>query len=181
MTSMSAPNMPFATYCVRLQERIEQVYGIKVVTRDIPDPLTGDLNGLEIHIDHAVTAEQRLFLLAHLFGHTVQWNLDPGSFDLGAQYRPPVDEALFPKIIEYELEAARYGLTLFHEAGIRGMEAWFSSYTACDQAYLLHFYRAGEKGEFAAFWKDDAPVIAPKPIPPFTPKRRSFRMDGIVI
>ncbi|HXY24499.1 MAG TPA: hypothetical protein VEI73_07595 [Candidatus Acidoferrum sp.] len=178
---MRTNEITFAEYCGRVQRRLEQFYGIRVVSRDIPDPLTGDLDGLEIHIDQAVTEEQRLFLLAHLFGHTVQWNVDPGAFELGKQYRPPVDERLFPKILEYELEAARYGLELCHEAGISGIEQWFSAYTACDQKYLLHFYRTGEKGEFRSFWSDDAPVVQPKPIPPFTPTRRAFRMNGIVI
>jgi hypothetical protein len=173
--------IPFTDYCARVQQRIERFYGVRVVTRDIPDPLTGDLDGLEIHIDQAVTAEQRLFLLGHLFGHTVQWNLDPDAFEIGRQYRPPVDEGLFPKIMEYELEAARYGLALCHEVGISGMDAWFSAYTACDQVYLLHFYRTGEKGDFRSFWSNDASLIQAKPIPPFTPKRRTFRMDGIVI
>ncbi len=37
---------------VRLvQARIAGYYKIPVVTRDIPDPLTGDLDGAEIHID----------------------------------------------------------------------------------------------------------------------------------
>jgi hypothetical protein len=178
---MDTSQFTFGAYCQCVQQRIEQSYGVKVLTRDIPDPLTGDLDGLEIQIDQAVTQEQRLFLLAHLFGHTVQWNVDPGAFEIGRQYRPPVDERLFPTIIEYELEAARYGLALCHEAGISGIEQWFSNYTACDQKYLLHFYRTGEKGEFSKFWSDDAPLVQPKPIPGFTPLRRAFRMDGIVI
>jgi hypothetical protein len=61
--------IPFAQHCRRLQEHIEKDYGIRVVTRDIPDPLTGDLNGAEIHVDFNLTSEQRLFLLGHLFGH----------------------------------------------------------------------------------------------------------------
>ena len=178
---MKAPDIPFADDCALIQRRIELVYGIRVVTRDIPDPLTGDLDGLEIHIDHAVTAEQRLFLLAHLFGHTVQWNLDPGAFELGKQYRPPVAENLIPGIIEYEREAARYGLALCRDAGVNGIESWFSAYSACDQAYLRHFYRTGEKKDFCSFWVDDVPQVQPKAIPPFTPKRRGFRMDGVVI
>jgi hypothetical protein len=173
--------IPFAHYCMTVQRQIENRYGLRVVTRDIPDPLTGDLDGLEIHIDYAVTHEQCLFLLTHLFGHTVQWNVDPGAFELGRKYRPPVDEQLFPEIIEYELEAARYGLSLLHEVGIRDVDPWFSAYTACDQAYLLHYYRTGEKGDFQGFWSDNVPLVAPKPIPKFIPARRAFRMDGIVI
>ena len=173
--------IPFAEYFARVQERLEHTYSIRVVIRDIPEPLIGDLDGLEIHIDQAVTQEQRLFLLAHLFGHTVQWNLSPEAFEIGRHYKPPVEEQLFPKIIEYELEAARYGLELCHEAGVRGIEDWFSAYTACDQKYLLHFYRTGEKGDFRSFWSNDAPLVQPKLIPPFTPAKRALRMDGIVI
>ena len=54
--------IPFADYCRQVEQRMEPAYGVRVITRDIPDPLTGDLNGEEIHIDCAVTAEQRLFL-----------------------------------------------------------------------------------------------------------------------
>ena len=178
---MSANNAATMAQCSRVQQRVEQFYGVKVVTRDIPDPLTGDLDGLEIHIDFAVTPEQRLFLLAHLFGHTVQWNSDPSAFEIGRQYQPPVDERLFPKIIEYELEAARYGLALCHQAGVCEIEQWFSNYTECDQKYLLHYYRTGQKGDFYSFWSENVPLVQPKAIPPFEPVRRAFRMDGIVI
>jgi hypothetical protein len=178
---MKTIEIPFPDCADRVQHRIEQHYGIRVVTRDIPDPLTGDLDGEQIHIDYAITPEQRLFLLAHLFGHTVQWNVDPGLFELGKQYKPPVDERLFPAIIEYELEAARYGLQLCEEAGISGIEHWFSAYTACDREYLLHFYRTGEKGDFRSYWSDNVEIVRPKKIPPFTPQKRAFRMDGIVI
>jgi hypothetical protein len=172
---------PFEKYSGRTQKHLERRYGIQVVTRDIPDPLTGDLDGLEIHIDYAVTPEQRLFLLGHLFGHTVQWNVDPASFEIGRRYQPPVQEDLIPGIIAYEREAAGYGLALLHEAGIADVDPWFCDYTACDQAYLLHFYLTGEKGVFSDFWRPHAPIIEAKTIPRFTPTRRSFRMDGIVI
>ena len=173
--------IPFAVYSVRVQDYLEHFYGIRVVTRDIPDPLTGDLDGSEIHIDDAVTPEQRLFLLGHLFGHTVQWNVDPGSFEIGRQYQPPVNENLIPAIIAYEGEAAGYAIQMFHQIGITDIDEWFSAYTACDQAYLLHFYRSGEKRDFRTFWLDDAPQILPKPVPLFTPTKRVFRLDGVVI
>lgn len=173
--------LPFAEYAQRVQEHLERDYGIPVITRDIPDPLTGDLDGAEIDVDYAITAEQRLFLLAHLFGHTVQWNMNESAFDLGRQYKPPVDEALIPEVLAYEGEAASYGLMLLHQIGITDVDQWFSNYTASDQAYLLHFYRTGDKGEFSTFWKEGAALIEPKPIPTFKPTKRVFRMDGVVI
>jgi hypothetical protein len=172
---------PFDEYSARLQKHLENVYGIRVVTRDIPDPLTGDLDGAEIDIDNAVTPEQRLFLLAHLFGHTVQWNVNPDLFEIGRQYRPPVNEDLIPAVVAYEREAACYGLSVLHEIGIMEIDQWFCDYTACDQAYLLHFYRTGERRNFRSFSTGSAPLLQPQPIPPFTPTRRTFRMDGIVI
>ena len=74
---MDSLEIPFDEYSARVQKHLEDVYGIRIVTRDIPDPLTGDLDGAEIDIDYAVSPEQRLFLLAHLFGHTVQWKCEP--------------------------------------------------------------------------------------------------------
>lgn len=178
--NLSMP-IPFTEYAARVQEHLERDWGIPVVTRDIPDPLTGDLDGAEIDVDYAVTPELRLFLLGHLFGHTVQWNVNESAFDLGRQYKPPVDEKLFPEVLAYEGEAARYGLQLLHQIGIADVDQWFSNYTASDQAYLLHFYRTGDKGEFKNFWREGAPLIEPKPIPEFKPKKRVFRMDGVVI
>ncbi len=173
--------LPFAEYCARAQDRIERVYGIRVVTRDIPDPLTGDLDGAEIQIDYAVSPDLRLFLLAHLFGHTVQWNVDEQAFALGQPQMPPVAEELLPPLLNYEREAAAYGLSLLHDAGILEADQWFFDYTACDQAYLFHYYRTGEKRNSQSFWPDRGAPVEPRPIPAFRPTRRVFRQDGIVI
>lgn len=166
---------------MRAAERIEQRYGVSVVTRNIPAPLIGDLNGAEIHIDPGVTAEQRLFLLAHLFGHTVQWNLSPDAFELGMTRQPPVPEALLPILLDYEREAAGYGLALLHECGILEADQWLADFSACDLAYLMHFYRTGEKLDPASFWRASVPLLEARPIPAFVPKRLVFRSNGVVI
>jgi hypothetical protein len=173
--------IPFANYAATVQERIEKVYGIPVITRDIPDPLTGDLNGAEIHIDVAVTPEQRLFLLAHLFGHTVQWNVIPGAFEMGQPRNPPVSEDLLPALLEYERESAGYALGLLHEAGITEADQWLADYAACDAGYLRHFYLTGEKCDFLSFWRDGAAAVEARAVPQFIPQMRYFRADGIVI
>ena len=178
---MDSIGIPFDEYSARVQKHLEDVYGIRIVTRDIPDPLTGDLDGAEIDIDYAVSPEQRLFLLAHLFGHTVQWNVNPALFEIGRRYEPPVNEHLISAVMAYEREAAGYALTMLHEIGITDADQWFCDYTACDQTYLLHFYRTGQKRDFRSFWASNAPLIKPQPIPHFMPTRRVFRMDGIVI
>jgi len=177
----SPGDLPFLELSARAEESIERRYHVRVVTRDIPDPLLGDLNGAEIHIDFAVTPEQRLFLLAHLFGHTVQWNVSPEAFEIGKTRQPPVDEALMPAILAYEKEAAAYGLALLHETGIREADQWLSDYSACDLAYLTHFYRTGEKRDPRSFWRSSVPPVEPRAIPRFTPTRLVFRGNGVVI
>ena len=92
-----------------------------------------------------------------------------------------MDEKLFPAVLAYEGEAASYGLGLMHEIGITDVDQWFSNYTSADQRYLLHFYRTGDKGEFHEFWREHAKLVEPKEIPKFVPRRRVFRMDGVVI
>lgn len=173
--------IPFAEYGLKVERHIETAYGVRVITRDIPDPLTGDLNGAEIHIDDAVTPEQRLFLLAHLFGHTVQWNVDPGAYDLGQPRKPPVSLDSLPSLMDYERQAARYALGLLHETGITTLDQWFADYAACDAGYLQSFYLTGEKRDFLTFWQGGTPAIEPQAVPPFTPVLRPFRSDGIVI
>ncbi len=171
----------FGTYGEVVERFLEERYGIRVVTRDIPDPLLGDLDGAEIHIDHAVTEEERLFLLAHLFGHTVQWNVREGALELGKPQQPPVTEVLLEEILAYEREAAGYSLAMLHAAGVRSLDQWLSDYTATDLAYLSHYYRTGEKGSFWDFAVSGAAPLSPIAVPEFRPVRKAFRMDGIVI
>ncbi len=54
-------------------------------------------------------------------------------------------------------------------------------FAACDAAYLMHFYRTGEKPAFRLFWQGGAPLLTPQPIPPFQPTRWISRYDGTVI
>jgi hypothetical protein len=177
----SASPLPFPELAARVQQLIEHRYGLTVVTRDIPDPLIGDLDGAEIEIDYAVTPEQRLFLLAHLFGHTVQWNTNPEGFGMGLLLTPPVEEERLPTLMGWEREAARYGLELLHQGGIFEADQWLSDYSACDLAYLANFYRTGEKPDALTFWQANTPLLEARPIPAFTPLRRAFRREGVVI
>ena len=173
--------IPFGEYCERVQHHIESAYGIPVITRDVPDPLTSDLNGAEIHIDFSLTPEQRLFLLAHLFGHTVQWNVRPDGYELGKPQQPPVAQDALAPLMDYEREAASYAVALFHDIGITEVDQWLADYSACDTAYLRHYYSTGEKQEFLTFWRESTPLLHGQPIPPFTPAKRLLRSDGIVI
>lgn len=173
--------IPFAEAGARVEAHLVRRYEIEVVTGAVGGNFIGDLDGAEIRIDPACGPEQRLFLLGHLFGHTVQWNTDASAFRLGQPQAPPVDEDLLPALLAYEREAAAYGLALLVEAGAGPVVPWYSDYSACDLEYLMHYYRTGEKGEFGSFWRPGRPPLALKPIPAFRPARRVFRATGVII
>jgi hypothetical protein len=167
----------------RVEPYIERQYGIPVVIADVANPFTGDLDGGEIRVDHDIDAEEAVFILVHLFGHTVQWNLSERAREIGAlvvRDRPPAP-ALLAELEEYEREAARYSLQLFHDAGVTDLDDWLSDFAACDLAYLRHFYITGEKRPFKSFWVSGAPRLTPKAIPPFEPRVWRSRWDGVVI
>lgn len=178
--------MPFSSE--RLQEvfnlveqHVETRYGIPVRVTDVPHPFTGDLDGAEIQIDHDQGLEDALFILVHLFGHTVQWNVCEDARELGlADQENPSDEEL-EQIREYEVQACGYSMQLFHELGIDDFDQWLSDFAACDYAYLEHFYRTGEKKPFRDFWRDGTPCIGPRPIPEFAPTRWRTRWGGVVV
>jgi hypothetical protein len=159
---------------------IERRYGLPVVITDVPDPFTGDLDGATILVDHDLDAEEALFILVHLFGHTVQWNVSPSDRELGLlEIKAPSDE-LLAALARYEEDAARYSLQLFRDAGVRDLDQWLANFAACDIAYLLHFYRTGEKRSFRSFWREDAPLLAPLEIPMFRPTKWVARSGTVI-
>jgi hypothetical protein len=164
----------------RLERLIEERYRLPVIITDVPDPFTGDLDGEKILVDHDLDAEEALFILVHLFGHTVQWNVSPEDRALGLlEVKDPTDE-LLAALERYERDAACYSLQLFHEAGVHDLDQWLANFAACDIAYLLHFYRTGSKLEFRSFWRDLAPGLTPLPIPAFKPTKWIARSGTVI-
>ena len=165
----------------RVEPYVERRWDVPVRIRDVPNPFTGDLDGAEIHIDHDLLAEDAVFNLVHLFGHTVQWNVNARAREIGSVVHVRPGEALLAELARYEEEACRYSLQLFHDAGVPDLDQWLADFAACDGAYLTHFYRTGEKRPFRGFWRDGMPRLTPLPIPEFTPVRWISRLEGIVV
>lgn len=165
----------------RLERHIEDRYGIPVVLTDVPHPFTGDLDGEEIRIDYENDPEEALFILVHLFGHTVQWNVSERAREIGQLAVREPSDALLAELAGYERDAARYSMALVHQAGIAGLDQWLSDFSACDVAYLLHFYRTAEKHPFRSFWREGSPLITPLALPHFQPTRWWSRWEGVVI
>ncbi len=156
----------------RLERHIEDRYGLPVMISDVVDPNTGDFDGMQIQVDYDLEFDLAVFILAHLFGHTVQWAVDDDARELGTRYgveAPPPE--LFEAIRLYEEEAARYGLQLFHEAGLADLDQWLCDWSVADWRYLEHFYRSGEKLEFRPLLEPGTPLLEPLPIPHFQPRK----------
>jgi hypothetical protein len=165
----------FEEVYARVTRFVGERYGVRVTVRDVAAPAKADLDGAEIVIGRGNDAETRLFLVAHLFGHTVQWNTSDEDRRLGMTRPVNPDAACLDRLEAYEREACAYSQQLLHEAGIRDLDGWLADTSACDFAFLRHFYLTGERRPFAHFWRAGSPKLEPIPIPPFTPRdwRRS--------
>jgi len=157
----------------RARRAVEEEYGIRVYIGDVPDPNTGTFDGSEIGVDFANDLEMSLFVLVHLFGHTVQWNTVPAYRTIDARVRPGAAPEVIDEARTYEQNASRYGLALMHRAGIRDRDRWISDWWASDWRYLSTFYATGKLPVWAECRIHDgaAPLLTPLEIPPFTPKR----------
>lgn len=156
----------------RLERHIEDRYGLPVMISDVAHPNTGDFDGMSIQVDYDLDLDLGVFILAHLFGHTVQWAVDDAARELGTRYGvdPPPPE-LVEKVRQYEEEAARYALQLFREADLEDFDQWLCDWSAADWRYLEHFYRTGDKLDFRQLLEAGSEVLEPLPIPHFVPKR----------
>jgi hypothetical protein len=163
-----------------LERVVEDRWGIPVRIKDVPNPFTGDLDGAEIQIDYDLTPEDGLFILVHLFGHTVQWNVSPETREF-ANVRGSLDPDTTARLIAYEKQACRYSLQLMHEAGVHDLDQWLADFSHCDLSYLLDFYQTGAKHPFRSFWKDGQALMTALPIPPFEPTQWRSRWDGVVV
>ena len=164
----------------QIERHIEQRYHLPVVITDVPEPFTGDLDGSSILVDYDLDAEEALFILVHLFGHTVQWNVSPADRELGLMEVRGASDELLASLARYEVDAARYSLQLFHEAGVWDLDQWLADFAACDIAYLMHFYRTGEKRPFRSFWKDGSVALTTLEIPAFHPTKWVTRSGTVI-
>ena len=164
----------------KIERHVEDRWGIPVLISDVPDPFTGDLDGAEIKVDHAITIDDAVFILVHLFGHTVQWNVSEAARAIAVEEHAVWTEDALERAASYEREAAGYSLQLLHECGVHDLDQWVSDFAACDAAYLMHFYRTGEKRTMRSFWRDGQPLIPARPIPEFHPKKWLSRWGTVV-
>ncbi len=164
----------FLTVFRALAERIEGAYSLKVNVGPVTGSYTGQFDGEEIWVDLDKDSEEAVFILVHLFGHTVQWNLDEKLRLLGLAVSGVKAEDL-PRIYQYERQASQLGLALLEETGEFRLARWLTDRFGADWKFLAHFYRTGEKVRFESEAGADEPLLVAIPIPRFIPQRWSPR------
>jgi hypothetical protein len=165
----------------RLERLIEDRWGIPVRIQDVPNPFTGDLDGEQIMVDYDLEIEDAVFILIHLFGHTVQWNVSADRREVAFLAPATWTEGQLQAATDYEHEACRYSLQLLHDAGVDDLDQWISDFASCDIRYLMHFYKTGEKLPFRSFWQDGSPLVSALAIPEFHPTQWLSRYQGTVV
>jgi hypothetical protein len=164
----------FKTAFDLVERRVEDRYGIPVSISDVLDPNTGDFDGARIQIDWDQDLESALFVLVHLFGHTVQWNVSEEYRRLGTDASTGKSDEELRRFYDYEKNATRYSLRLMHDAGVKDLDRWVSDWWAADWQYLEHFYRTGQKLDFPALlapMRGKGELLTPLQIPEFKPVR----------
>lgn len=153
-------------------------------TKNLDPYFKGDLDGKTIFIGGSLSAEEKVFNLLHLAGHTIQWNISALLRDLGSElYKNPSDELL--KLLQtYEWEANCYALTILHKAEGFELDGWLRQKYIIDMFYLTHFYKTGQKlkritevAKTYIFNKE----LEVREIPEFTPNASNRTRNGLVI
>ena len=153
-----------------LVQHIEQHYSLKVNVGQVTGSYTGQFDGKEIWVDLDKDPEEAVFILVHLFGHTVQWNLDENLRRLGLS-NSGVQETDLLRINQYERQASQLGLALLEETNEFRLARWLTNCFGADWKFLAHFYRTGEKIRFETEAGADEPLLVSVAIPRFTPQR----------
>lgn len=172
----------FHQFYLNTKTHTQNTYGITVLELDLEPPKTAEFNGRSISLDNNLVPEKKLYMLVHLFGHTIQWSRSEKQRNIGLRqpgfsdfepYRKLLIKEL-DQICYYEKEACIYGLRLMEEAGISTLQQWISDWFNADWSYLKRIYTSGLKAEYAdnfkaQYYKFGTTLIPSKKIPIYTP------------
>jgi len=150
-----------------LAGRIE-AHGVEVVFREF-ERSKGDLDGARVYMARGLPVDEAVFLLCHLFGHTVQWHTDRNALDYASITAATFRETDAVWVEEYERKASRFGLSILLGCDARFLRAWLSEFVEADVRYLLALYRGDQNASHEQFWPDRVSVLNPIPIPAFRP------------
>jgi hypothetical protein len=76
---------------------------------------------------------------------------------------------------DYEYEAAAFGMQLMHEAGVGGLDLWYSDFVATDWRYVERYYETDQIPPWEECVVHNQPRIKPQPIPPLVHRQVEVR------
>jgi hypothetical protein len=158
------PSQALVSLWLRITSQIVK-HGFTIEYRDLEPPRTGIFDGLRIVLDPDVDFEMQCFILLHLFGHSVQWVAPSIEHKLNA-LQFTTDRQQFMRVLhDYEYEAARFGMTLMHEADVRDLDQWYSDFVATDWRYVERYYETDQIPPWNECVVHEQPLIVPLEIP----------------
>lgn len=150
-------------------------YGFVIEYRDLEAPRTGIFDGLRISIDPDVDFEMQCFILLHLFGHSIQWTA-PSLREKLAALKDSTDKTVFMRALhDYEFQAARFGMQLLRQVGVRDLDQWYSDFVETDWRYVERYYETGLIPPWHECLAHNQPLIEPLAIPPIELKQVEVR------
>ncbi len=162
-----------------VEKHILNAYGITSSIEPVVEPNTGDFDGMHIKIDTKLDWEQSLFVLLHLFGHAVQWNISEEFRKLGQETVKAATDEQLKLIYIYEKQATQYSIKALHQCRIFDMDRWLSDWWGADWKWLERFYKTGEKlDQFTvrqAIMPGECEMLTPIAIPKFKPRKFESR------
>lgn len=179
-----AARVDFKTALHKCEEIVKHL-GLHIhYTHNLDPFFKGDLDGKTIFIGDHLSAEEKLFNLLHLTGHSVQWNISELLRSMGSHLIRNPSDSLLKKLQAYEWQANCYALSILHAAGYKNLDKWLSDKYILDMMYLTHFYKTGEK--LKRITKDAKAYpfnreLKPRKIPAFTPVANKRTRNGLVI
>lgn len=169
------PEFHFKKIVGEAVQQIESKYGLRVVWRDLPAGVTGDLDGAEIVLDTKNDPETELYVLLHLFGHTAQWNNSVQFRSLGHEQPIHATPEKLAAICTYEQNASRIGISLLVEVGHGELQEWMSRFFWADWSFLKLLYTTGERTDMQVKWDCPVETLQALAVPEFKPHKFEHR------
>jgi len=167
----------FRRYREVLTRYLTNKYNLTVIERGVVDSeeFIGSFNGKNIIVKSGLGDEHKLFLLAHLFGHCVQWcGADSTNYADVDQSLPVnngggLSEEKLEALRAYEAEAAGYAVQLLNDSLSIDLSQWFSDWSHADWDYFVNISSFEDKPEVPTLdVKFGTDLIPPKEIAEIT-------------
>ena len=181
---MAKPQIDFTAILHKCEKVVREMGLVIHYTHNLDPFFKGDLDGKRIFIGNHLPAEEKLFNLLHLTGHSIQWNIDELLRSLGSELYLHPDDKLLHKLQTYEWQANCYALSILKKAGIAKLDKWLTEKYILDMLYLTHFYKTGKKlkriTSIAKAYPFKRQLVA-IPLPSFTAASAERTRNGLVI